>query len=688
MKAEQTTVERFLGSHDTQFVIPVYQRNYDWTSKQCEQLLKDILAVGRSSKEETTHFIGSIVYVHHGVVVTSRLRELTVIDGQQRLTTLILIYMVIQRLALQMGDGRRAERIRETYLINKWEGELKLLPTENNKRALEYLLSNDPKETFPEFSRVVENFGYFKERINEENYECVMSGLSKLVFVEISLEKERDDPQRIFESLNSTGLALSQADLIRNYILMDLNRDDQNKIYREYWQMIEKLAKVEKQNKSQVSEFIRDYLTLKNKKIPNKGMVFQEFKDKYKNPAASVEELERNLTEIRNLARHYHKLLNPNGETDKDIRRCLEYINSLDMTVAFPFLMQVYDDYSNRKIDKETFIKVLDLIQSFVCRRFIVGLPTNSLNKIFMSLYGKVDISVYLLSIQKSLIQKTGVQRYPKNEEVKKSLRDKEVYHLKHHHRMYLLERLENYPSREQVLISGNPDITVEHIFPQNPGPKWERDLGKQECVSIKEHYLHTIGNLTLVANNAKLGNKPFLEKRDLKEGGFKASKLWLNKDLSTLDKWDSKAIEKRFDRLYERFLKIWEYPAISLAEETGNGETRETNIFEADDPTGKKLEYAIFLEGRIEVSGFTELYAEVFGQLFELHPETFFSTDLAQGIGLTKNPQDLRDSLPITDTYFIEKNMDNKAKFEKIKQALEEFGLEDELFIKYRDDT
>lgn len=586
MDAKQVTVERFLASPQTRFVIPVYQRNYDWSSKQCEQLLQDILAVGRSSNEDTTHFIGSIVHVHHGVVMTSKPRELTVVDGQQRLTTLILIYMVIRRRALERGDGGFAERIWETYLINKWDEEKpKLLPTENDNRALKYLLKHDPKELFPEFSRVVENFDYLKKRIKKDDYKCVEIGLSKLVFVEISLEKGRDDPQRIFESLNSTGLALSQADLIRNYILMDLGRDDQNAIYRDYWQPIEKLAKVEKQNESKVSDFIRDCLTLKNQKIPTKGGVFQEFKDKYKNPAASVEELKKNLTEIKNLARHYHKLLNPSEETDKDIRRCLEYTNRLDMTVAFPFLMQVYDDYSNRKIDKETFIKVLDLIQSFVWRRFIVGLPTNSLNKIFMSLYGKVDISDYLLSIQQSLIQKSGGQSYPKNEEVKKSLRDKEVYHLKHHHRMYLLERLENYPGREQVLISGNPDITVEHIFPQNPDPKWERDLGKQECVSIKENYLHTIGNLTLVANSAKLGNKPFGEKRDLKEWGFRDSKLWLNQGLSTLDKWDSKAIEERFDRIYERFLKIWEYPDISLAEETENGET---NIFEADDPKGQ----------------------------------------------------------------------------------------------------
>lgn len=565
MEVRKTTVERFL-SRDTRFVIPVYQRNYDWSYENCDQLLKDILAlkdvlaVGRSSSTEgPKHFIGSIVYVDHGV------GKLAVIDGQQRLTTLTLIYMVIHRLALQMGDRERAKTIWETYLINRWEGEPKLLLTENDNKALKYLLRNDPREQFREKnSRVVNNFRHFnQELINEGNCRYVETGLSNLEFVEIQLQRGKDDPQRIFQSLNSTGLPLSQADLIRNYILMGLDLDDQNKIYQNYWQIIEELAKVEQPNRSKVSDFIRDCLTLKYKKIPGKGRVFQAFKDKYKNPAASVEELERNLTEIKNLARHYNKLLNPNRENDRDICRCLEYINSLEMTVAFPFLMQVYDDYSNEKIDKATFIKVLDLSQSFVWRRWIVGVASNSLNKIFVSLCGKVDISDYLLSIQQSLIQKSGNQRFPKNEEVKKALRERDVYGFAHHRKMYFLERLENYPGRERVLISGNPDITVEHIFPQNPTPKWERDLGEPECVYIIKNYLHKIGNLTLVANNAKLGNKPFREKRDLPEWGFRDSRLWLNRDLSTLDKWDSTAIERHFDRIYERFLKIWEYPDI-----------------------------------------------------------------------------------------------------------------------------
>ncbi len=684
MKANEVRVQDFLSLNKTQFVIPVYQRNYDWLRGQCKQFLDDILTVGGNEKMES-HFIGSIVFIHDGVYTVSNVKELTVIDGQQRLTTLILIYIVIHKLAKELNDKPLAQEIEETYLVNKFaaeeEAKLKLRPTENNDRALKYLLQqSDPKEQFRGFSRLIENFDYFKTRIAKENYKCAMKGLSKLTFVEISLERGKDNPQRIFESLNSTGLDLSQADLIRNYILMGLPRKSQNNIYQNYWEVIESLAKDKNQN-GRVSDFIRDYLTLKTKIIPNQKKVYEEFKKEYKNPTASVEELERKLTEIKNLARHYNKLLNPKMEADKDIRLCLEYINRLDMTVAFPFLMQVYDDYSNRKIDQETFIKVLDLIQSFVWRRFIVGLPTNALNKIFRNLYDKVDLSSYLPSIQKSLVQKTGGQRYPKDAEVVDSLKCKNVYDIAPTKKRYLLERLENFKNPERVLIEGNPEITIEHIFPQNPDPKWEEDLGNEESAYIKENYLNTIGNLTLSGNNVRLGNKPFLEKRDLKEAGYKNSRLWLNQYLSGLDKWDRVAIEERFNQIKERFLKIWEYPNISIAE---GSENAETNIFEADDPTNKKLEYVIFRDEKIEVGTATELYAKVFGRLFEQHPATFFSTDLGQKIGLTKNPRELRQACPIGDTgYFVETNIGNREKFEKIKRALTLFDLEEELVIK-----
>jgi len=686
MKATETKVEAFLSSNKTQFIIPIYQRNYDWSISQCKQLLDDILEVG-TSKKMNAHFIGSLVYVHDDVYTATRIKELTIIDGQQRITTLTLIYLVLHRLAIELNNESLVSEINETYLINKFASEdekLKLRPTENNDKAIKYLLRSDPNEEFTAFSKVIENFNYFKERITEENFESVLNGLSKLMFVEISLDREKDAPQRIFESLNSTGLELSQADLIRNYILMGLNRRDQNKIYNNYWEIIEKLAKDETLNTSKVSDFIRDYLTLTNNKIPNKSKVYLEFKTKF--PTTNLEDLANILTPIKSLVKFYNKLLNPKNEIDSEIRTQLEYINRLEINVAYPFLMKVYEDYSENVIDKDTFIEILDFIQSFTWRRFIVGLPTNALNKIFMTLYEKIEFDNYFISLQQWLIKRPGFQRFPKNKEVIESLKLKDVYNIKSKNRIYLFERLENFENREPVIIEGNSDITIEHIFPQNPEPKWKVDLGTDEYNLVKENYLNTIGNLTLSGNNGKLGNKSFLFKRDLETAGYKDSRLWLNKYLSNADKWDKTEIEKRFDLLAERFKNIWKYPNIELVE---RDENNEVNIFEAGDPKYKKLEYALFFDQKLEITQVAKLYLEVFKQLFDIQPETFFTTDLAEKIKLTKKSKEgnLRQALPINDTYFIEGNMDNISKFEKIKHALRIFDSEDELIIRYAED-
>jgi len=683
LKANELRIEDFLSSNKTQFIIPVYQRNYDWTIGQCKQLLDDILEVA-TNNNITAHFIGSIVYIHDDVYTASRIKELTVIDGQQRITTLTLIYLVLYNLAKRIKNESLVNEISETYLINKFapeEEKLKLRPTENNDVALKYLLRCDEEEEFNEYSKLVDNFNYFKERITEENYNFVLQGLSKLMFVEISLDREKDDPQRIFESLNSTGLELSQADLIRNYILMGLSRKEQNKVYQNYWEVIEKHAKDETLNTSKVSDFIRDYLTLENRKIPNKGKVYIEFKSKY--PTTTIDELESILKKIKSLVKYYNKLINPSNETDIEINLQLEYINRLEINVAYPFIMKVYSDYDEGIIDKSTFIDILNLIQSFTWRRFILGLATNALNKIFMSLYDKVEVGNYLFSIQKALVQRTGAQRFPKDAEVIDALKVKDVYNIKSKNRIYFLERLENYENTEKVMIDGNPDITIEHIFPQNPDPKWKIELGPEEFVYIKENYLNTIGNLTLSGNNGKLGNKPFKEKRDLQNVGYKDSRLWLNRYISNLDTWNKNEIEKRLDIIAEKFLKIWEYPPIDIDQIADN---EEVNIFEADDPTHKKLSYAIFFDQKIEVNQVAKLYVEVFKQLFSLQPETFFTTDLKDKISLVKKPdkKSLRQAVKINDTYYIEANISNTGKFELIKHALSILDLEDELQVKY----
>jgi len=687
MKANEINLNRFLSQSDTQFIIPVYQRNYDWSHHQCKQLLDDILEIGTNSKKDA-HFIGSIVYVHDDVYSASGIRELTTIDGQQRLTTLTLIYLVIYRLAKTLGKEQLCNKINETYLINKFatdEEKLKLKPTENNNRALKYLLRSDNQEEYSDFSRLIDNFNYFKSRILKENYEAVLTGISKLMFVEISLDRDKDDPQRIFESLNSTGLELSQADLIRNYILMGLKRKSQNKIYENYWEHIEQLSKDESTNSSKVSDYIRDYLTLENKKIPNKNKVYHEFKEKY--PTSTVEALEDILTPIKKLVKHYNKLLNPAHEPDNDIRQQLQYINRLEINVAYPFLLKVYDDYSTGVISKQTFIEVLELIQTFTWRRFIIGLPTNALNKIFMRLYEDIDSQNYLTSIQLALLKKKGSQRFPRNKEVINTLREKDMYGIKPKNRVYFLERLENHRNKELVKIDGNSDITIEHIFPQNPEPKWKIELGEEEYSFIKENYLNTIANLTLSGNNGKLGNKNFLSKKEMnvdgEEQGYKYSRLWLNTYLTQIDKWGKNEIEKRFQIIKERFLSIWVFPDIDTELDT---DFNEVNIFDAEEPTFKKLEYVIFFDQKLEISTVSKLYLEVIKTLFDLQPQTFFTSDLAEKLSLTKDSNICRQAIPINETYFIESNLDNKGKFERIKRALSVFDFEDELTIKYRE--
>lgn len=689
MKANETKVDKFLATNETTFAIPVYQRNYDWTLFQCKQLLHDIIETGKNDKTNA-HFIGSIVYVHDDVYTASGLTELTIIDGQQRLTTITLIYIALYRLAKELDNQMLVNRIQKTYLINEFapeEEKLKLKPTENNKEALRHILNSTDGEEFKGYSKIIENFDYFRAAINAENFEVIQRGLSKLIFVDIALDRQKDNPQRIFESLNSTGLELSQADLIRNYILMGLSRTNQDRIYKSFWEVIEKNAKDETLNKTRVSEFIRDYLTLKNKEIPNKGDVYVKFKDKY--PTSTIDELEIVLTELKSLVKYYNKLTNPKNEPDKLIRTQLEYINRLEINVAFPFLMKVYEDFSNDIIDKATFISVLSTVQSFTFRRFILGLPTNALNKIFMGLYDKVETNNYLFSIQIALLQRSGVQRFPRNTETLNALKEKDVYNIKPKNRTYLLERLENFQNNEPVAIEGNSDITIEHIFPQNPDPKWKIELGADEYNLIKENYLNTIGNLTLSGNNGKLSNKPFLDKKvmnvDGKEQGYTFSRLWLNRDLKEKSKWDKASIEERAKTISERFIKIWEIPEIDIELEATNDEI---NIFDAEDPKYKKLEYAIFFNQKLEVTQVAKLYIEVFKQLFDLQPETFFTSEIGDRLSLTKTPETtgLRQAVPISETYFIEANIDNMGKFDRIKQALTIFGFEDELSIKYAD--
>ena len=564
--------------------------------------------------------------------------------------------------------------------MNKREVEkLKLRPTENNDKALQSLLSTDGQAEFRGFSRIIENYNFFRSRITKENLGAVLKGLNKLMFVEISLERGKDDPQKIFESLNSTGLELSQADLIRNYVLMGLRREEQQSLYENYWLPIEQMAREEATNSSRVSDFIRDYLTLKNKKIPNKQRVYQEFKSTYS--FNNTKELQLVLSELKRFVRHYTKLLNVENEKDHDIRERLRYINQLEINVSYPFLLQVLVDYEEGLINKPALVNIISLIESFVWRRFLVGVPTNALNKVFIRLYEDIDATDYVGSLSKSLLRKKSSQRFPRDPEVRASVREKDVYNIQSRNRSFLLERLENYMNNEPVKIDGNDKITVEHIFPQNPDPTWRDQLPADDYHQLSEVYLNTLANLTLSGNNGSLSNKTFPEKRDLPERGYRDSRLYLNRYLAKLDCWDMEALENRFEELVERLLRVWPCPE---TEDILQGNGDEVSIFDAEDPTKRKLEYALFLDQKLQIRRVTDLYMHVFTTLFDLDPERFFATDLARKVEVTKQSESLRNPKPISYTYYIENNLDSKDKFERLKYALSIFDLLDDLYIRY----
>ncbi|SDZ79282.1 Uncharacterized conserved protein, contains ParB-like and HNH nuclease domains [Thalassobacillus cyri] len=562
MKATETNLLQFLKG-PKQFVIPIYQRTYSWTKKQCAQLWGDI---ERAAKNENLsgHFMGSVVYVEKGLYHVTSVPKLLVIDGQQRLTTLSLILNAFSQLIEEEEKKATlitAKKTRNYYLLNQDEEEeehYKLLLTQKDRNTYIDLL--EKRELDQEYSnRVVENHYFFKETMkrSELTLDEIYKGISKLIMVDISLDRDKDNPQLIFESLNSTGLDLSQADLIRNYFLMGLEEKEQQRLYKNYWYKLEKrFGHLE--DTRYFDRFIRDYLTLKTGNIPKIGFVYEAFKSYVQqNPHNSIDEI---IQDVFKYGNYYINLTL--REDDHLLEEKFKDIRTLKVDVSYPFLLKVYDDYTRKVIDKEEFIEVLTIISSYVFRRAICGIPTNSLNNTFASFIKEVDESNYINSLKASLLVKTSYRRFPSNEEFKRELVIKDVYNFRN--RNTLLRKLENFDRKEPISVE---NYTIEHIMPQNKNlsVEWQYELGS-EWKQTHEVFLHTLGNLTLTGYNSELSDRSFQEKSNLK-GGFKDSPLWLNRSIAIKEKWEESAIKERAKILAERALKVWPSPDLSEEE-------------------------------------------------------------------------------------------------------------------------
>ena len=671
-----------------QIVIPIYQRNYDWTEEQCQQLLDDIIEIGKRPKEEAkVHFIGSIVYVCNDEYTTEEVEQLVIIDGQQRITTITLMLIALYHFAENEGDNNLAGTIYDYYLINRNATDdsfkIKLKATDNNERDVRLLLDNRPIPN-SEYSNIKNNYNFFMKNITKENRDLIYEGFRRLLFVEIRLERGKDNAQKIFESLNSTGLDLSQADLIRNYILMGLEPAEQTRLFNRYWAIIESNTKLD--GTSYVSDFIRDFLTMKFGDIPNKNRVYYTFKHKFR-----IEEnlnLDEILGEILNYSDIYKMLINPQIISDSDIRREISYLKYIEVNVSYPFLLQVIDDYLHEYISKEVLLNILKFIQSYVCRRFILDLPTNALNKIFMTLYKQINKEDYENSLYYHILTRSGKVRIPTDAEILNYLRDKDLYNARSKMKLYILERMENFETKEPITIIGNSDITIEHIFPQKPEAVWKKELGDAEYKSFLERYLHTIGNLTLSGNNGALGNKTFLEKKHMNkdggEQGYIFSRLWLNRSLRDFNEWNISNYNSRTQLLENRFLSIWPLPKVNEIKDIP-----EFNICEMDLSivTGKDIEYAIFFGKKLSGDKYKgiKLYNYIIKELFIACAEDEFISKFGNILRLTENEQELHRCQSLNSTYYYDTNLSYHQMFSNLKKILVTLDMTDELYIKLR---
>ena len=560
MKASEAGLLPFLRK-SPQFVIPIYQRTYSWTRKECLQLWDDILRAG-SNEDISVHFIGSIVYIETGLSQVSQQSPLLVIDGQQRLATVTLL---LSALANSLGDsepvdGFSARKLRNYYLVNPEETEgryFKLLLSQTDEKTLTAIVSN--KEQAENHSiRVMRNFKLFEELIAgcNGNLDVVCNGLAKLVVVDIALSRDQDNPQLIFESMNSTGRELSQADLIRNFILMGLEPTLQTRLYEQFWRPME-LAFGQEAYGTHFDSFTRHYLTVKTGEIPRLNEVYEAFKSYARLPKTSADGIEALVKDIRDFARYFCAMA-LGAEDDADLKLALRDLRELKVEVSYPFLLELYHDYATGVLSKVDLEEVVRLVEAYVFRRAVCTIPPNSLNKTFSTFNRELKKDRYLESIKAHFLTMPSYRRFPKDEEFQRELQTRDLYNFRS--RSYWLRRFENYDRKEHVTVG---DYTIEHIMPQNDSlsDKWKEALGK-EWERVHQTWLHTLGNLTLTGYNSEYSDKPFLEKRDM-VGGFSQSPLRVNAGLGQVDQWDEVAIKARAGGLAGAALKVWPAPKV-----------------------------------------------------------------------------------------------------------------------------
>lgn len=676
MKGSECRLIEYMQGSMKRFIIPVYQRNYDWKTENCKQLYDDLVKVVKTNRK--SHFFGSIVSVYNP---SGHNMEYLVIDGQQRLTTVSLLFLAMYNLMtkgiVEPSNPYLGKQIYEDFLVDKYqpkETRIKLKPVKNDQTAFGKLF--DDESDYIIGSNLTANYNYFYERIQkrEITIDQLFDAIFRLEIINIELNSE-DDPQLIFESLNSTGLDLSEGDKIRNFILMGLPANLQDEYYEKYWNKIEECTKYD------VSSYIRDYLSIKQQAIPSQKRIYANFKDFVEFSNIQTEDL---LEEILAYANRYKVLLN-GGTNSKSLNACIYRLNRLESTVTRPFFLEVLRMYDETKLDISQVAEIFMTTENYLFRRTICDLPTNALNKIFLMLHREIvrydgSEDNYVEKFKYALLSKKERARFPRNEEFSTAFTERQIYLMNSKNKIYILERLENFGTAEDKDVYRHCDegvYSIEHIMPQHLTPTWVSDLG-EDYEQIHELWLHRIANLTLTAYNSKYSNSSFAEKKSM-ENGFDDSGIRMNTYISKKDKWTLAELEERNDYLIARSLTIWEFPATEFkpAEKQMDSYTLDDDV----ELRGRLIARFSYKNTEQPVASWVEMYQKMLQILYAedktIITKLALSSEDNTALHFSMNEADFTKSVEVGDGIYVWTNTNTQSKLSVLNRIFNLYGAD-----------
>lgn len=676
---EKEILNELISGTKCQFVIPVFQRNYDWRTKDCERLFNDIVDLARDVNNlDRKHFIGAFVCKFNKFIDMS-FNQYILIDGQQRLTSITLILKALYDYLGSFGEKYEELRseINETYLINKFAKDsnlkLKLKPNKvDNDNYIKLMNGENPDIE----STIGRNYSLFKENIKKMDIsiESFYNALQRLEGVVVFLGDE-DNPQVIFESLNSTGLELTDLDLIRNYLLMNCHSDVQDKLYMNYWVKIEQILG------NNFLQFIRDYLSLKNGIVTpqSKNQIYFSFQKFYKKENYDKEEF---LKDLLNLAGIYKKLTDVNP-LDSDLSKALNDYIELDIKTTYPFVFGLLiDNFQTKKISDIEMVEILRLLEAYLIRRNVCNLAGGGLSQVMASLYNelkkKYSDKFYNDPSNKIAMALAGINTkayFPKDEEFTREFKSRDMFHNRNIN--YILEKIETSVQGKEKLIDPS-NLTIEHVMPQVLSKDWIIYLNMDNLKEQHEQFVHTIGNLTLTSYNSEMSNKLYSEKKSHVE----FSRLYLNQYFKNVNCWNISEIEKRAEFLSKIAINLWPYPMITKIDDI----SKESHFLLDED----NYEYTGTTPAGIQINDdniiaytWSDLYVESLKYLYNKNKELFIKIFTRENyVGsekplISKNITDLRNSCEFIDEYYVEVNNNTERKIQILRAIFKDFNYD-----------